>query len=211
MVLEWEGVRRAIHATQEQLADPKPALKLFSKKLTADIKANIEAGGTGWPPYAASTLKRMQSAGTSQISARGTVRSDRIKRTLKALKRLERHVRDNGWDVETRAKYAKIEKRIKNFKKAEARAAKRGVRTLGKRQSERHPMLQRIPGTIRNKLEETSLLTYSRADEVGKVQNDGGGRTPKREFLPPPNLEENLAYLAELLERPIVEIWDRAS
>ncbi len=209
MVLEWEGVRRAIHATQEQLANPKPALKLFSKKLTEDIKKNIQSGGTGWPPYAASTLKRMESTGTSQISARGTIRVDRVKKTVKAMQKLQKHVRDNGWDPESKAKYAKLEKRIKNFKKAEARAAKRGVRTLGKRQSEVHPMLQRIPGTIRNKIEATSLLTYSRADEVGKIQNDGGGKTPKREFLPPPNMEENLEYLASLLERPIAEIWER--
>ena len=41
MVLEWEGVRRAIHATQEQLADPKPA---DAKEPEADdpMKAMLE-------------------------------------------------------------------------------------------------------------------------------------------------------------------------
>lgn len=209
-VLQWGELRRSIRATQERLANPKPVLREFSKHLTADIKENIRSGGSGWPPYAASTLKRLESTGTSQVSRRGTVRADRVRKTLVQLRRIQVAVREHGWDPKLRAKYDRLEKRIANYRKAEARAKKKAgsARKIGRRQAEKHALLHRIPGTIRNQLEGNVLTTYSKADEVGAVHNEGAGRDPKREFLPPPNMEANLEYLAGLLESDLGQAWE---
>jgi len=244
--LQWGELRRSIHAVQERLANPAPVLKQFSRKLSADIKENIRGGGAGWPPYAASTLKRLQSTGSSQITARGTVRANRINRTVRALKKINAQVIEHGWTDQTREKYEKLQKRIKAFRKAETRAKEQGERAaaaaqtleelkrgplnrkdarraekaqkaievagkdkLGKRQSEGRQLLHGIPGTIRNKIDGNVLLTYSRADKIGKVHNEGAGRTPKRSFLPPPNMEAQLEYLASLLESELGQAWDK--
>ena len=83
-------VRASIRALRERLANPAPVLRELARKVTADVRANIKAGGTGWPPYAESTRKRLEATGTSQVSAKGTIRADRIKRTLKQLGRVEK-------------------------------------------------------------------------------------------------------------------------
>jgi hypothetical protein len=209
--LQWGEVKRSINAMQERLANPKPVLREFSKGFSDDIKANIEAGGTGWPPKAASTLKREESTGTSQVSKRGTIRADRVKKTASAMKKLERKVRDQGWTPENRKKHERLKKRLANYKKAELRAKKKDAskRNIGKRVSEKGgPLLKRIPGTIRSKIDKNVLVTYSKADEVGAAHDYGEGRTPKREFLPPPDMERQLDRLANLLESDLGQAWE---
>lgn len=209
--LEWGDIRRSIHAVQERLENPKPVLREFSRHLTRAIKENIAAGGTGWPPKAASTLKREASTGTSQVSRRGTIRADRIKKTASAMRKLEKRVRDQGWTAENKKKYERLKKRLANYKKAEARAQKKpaSARNIGKRQSEKKgAMLRGIPGTIRSKLTGHTLTTYSKADEVGAAHNYGEGKEPKREFLPPPNLEKHLDVLADLMESDLGQAWE---
>jgi hypothetical protein len=244
--LEWGEIKRSIRAVKERLENPKPVLREFSRRLTKDIKDNIASGGVGWPPKAASTLKREEGTGTSQVTRRGTIRSDRIKKTVRQMKRLEREVRDKGWSVESRKKYERLKKRLASFKRAESGAARRAERAaqagqvvaelggkslgnikelrklerarktladaskdrLGKRVSEKRKLLQRMPGTIRNKLRGNVLVTYSKADEVGAAHNYGEGREPKREFLPPPNMEKNLDVLADLMESSLGQAWE---
>lgn len=245
--LVFGDARRKINAVQERLANPKPTLREFSKHLTASINENIRAGGTGWPPYAESTRKRMQATGTSQITKRGTVRMNRINRTVRAIKRINAEVVEHGWSDATREKFAKLQKKIDNFRKAEARAAKRGDRTaeaqrtiakldgrelsakdarqlerarktveaaqkdrLGKRVAENRQLLHNMPKTIRSKIDGNTLLTYSRADKIGKIHNEGDGKTPKRQFLPPPDMDAELEYLAGLLEAEWGQAWDKA-
>lgn len=244
--LVFGDARRKIDAVQQRLANPKPTLRQFSKHLTASINQNIRAGGTGWPPYAESTLKKMRATGTSQITKRGTVRANRIARTVGAIKRIDAEVRANGWTDATRAKFAKLQKRLENFRKAEARAASQGARTakaqqiiaslerrdlstkdrralerarktveaakqdrLGKRVAENRQLLHNIPRTIRSKIDGNTLLTYSRADKIGKIHNEGSGRTPQRQFLPPTDMDAQLEYLAGLLEAEWGQAWDR--
>jgi len=209
-VLQWGEVRRSINAVQERLANPKPVLREFSRHMTKDIRENIQAGGTGWPPKAPSTVKREESTGTSQVSKRGTLRADRVKRTVRQMKKLERKVRDEGWTDENRRKYDRLKKRLANYKKAEARAKKQDAskRNIGRRQSEKRRLLQGMPGTIRNKLDGNILTTYSKANEVGAAHNYGEGRDPKREFIPPPNMEQNLDHLAELMESDLGQAWE---
>ena len=55
-------VRASIRALRERLANPAPVLRELARKVTADVRANIKAGGTGWPPYAESTRKRVEKA-----------------------------------------------------------------------------------------------------------------------------------------------------
>lgn len=208
---EYEGVRRSIRALQQRIENPGPTLKHFSKKIIADVKANIAAGGSGWPPYAESTIEHMEHRGTGQITRRGTVRVDRLRRASKTLQRIEAQVRQHGWTDKLRERYDRVTKRIAAFKKAEARAQKKsaGERNIGPRQSEKRRLLQRMPGTIRSKLLPGNvLMIYSRAGKVGYIQNKGEGRTPKREFLPPPNMDQSLDYLAQLLEADWGQAWD---
>lgn len=209
-VLQWGELKRSIKATQERLANPEPVLREFSKHLTKDIKDNIAGGGSGWAPYAPATLKRLETTGTSQVSRRGTIRSDRVRKTLVQLRQVQKAVQNHGWTPALRTKYERLEKRIANYKKAEARAAKKpsAARKIGPRRAEKHGLLHRIPGTIRSSIEGNVLTTYSKADEVGLVHNEGGGRDPKREFLPPPNMEQNLEYLAQLLESDLGQAWE---
>jgi hypothetical protein len=244
--LQWGEVKRSINAMQERLDNPKPVLRQFSKRLTKDIRDNIKAGGAGWAPYAASTLAHMEATGTSQVSKRGKLRADRVKKTATALKKLEKRVRNEGWTEDSRAKYDRLSKRLKNYAKAEARERKYGAAVadakqtteqlragplsrkdsaraerarkvlenakgkdrLGRRQSEKRKLLQRMPGTIRAKIKGNTLLTYSAADKVGAAHNYGEGREPKREFLPPPNMEAQLDYLKELLESDLGQAWE---
>jgi len=207
--LQWGDVRRSIHAVQERLENPRPVLREFSRHLTKEIRENIKSGGSGWPPYAESTLRRMEATGTSQVTKRGTVRADRIKKTASAMRKLEKKVRDQGWTEESRKKYERLKKRLANYKKAEARAQKKdpAKRSIGKRASEKRKLLQGMPGTIRAKITGNALLTYSAADEVGAVHNYGEG-TPKREFLPPPNMGAQLDHLAGLLESDLGQAWE---
>jgi len=208
--LQWGDVRRSINAVQERLENPKPVLREFSRHLTKEIRENIKAGGSGWPPYAASTLARMEATGTSQISLRGTVRADRVKKTASAMRKLEKRVRNEGWTDKSKKQYERLKKRLANYRKAEARAKKQdpAKRNLGKRQSEKRKLLQGMPGTIRAKIKGNTLLTYSAADEVGAVHNYGEGKEPKREFLPPPNMGAQLDHLAGLLESDLGQAWE---
>ena len=208
--LQWGDVRRSINAVQERLENPRPVLREFSRHLTREIRENIKSGGSGWPPYAESTLRRMEATGTSQVTKRGTVRADRIKKTASAMRKLEKKVRDQGWTEESRKKYERLRKRLANYKKAEARAKKKdpAKRSIGKRQSEKRKLLEKVPGTIRAKITGNTLLTYSAADEVGAVHNYGEGKEPKREFLPPPNMGAQLDHLAGLLESDLGQAWE---
>ena len=244
--LQWGDVKRSINAVQERLDNPKPVLREFSKHLTKDIRENIKSGGAGWPPYAASTLARLEATGTSQVSKRGKLRANRVKKTATALKKLEARVRDQGWTEDSRAKYERLSKKLKNYAKAEARERKygaaladakqttenlrggppnrkeaarverarkvlekaKGKDRLGKRESEKRKLLQRMPGTIRAKIRGNALITYSAADEVGAAHNYGEGREPKREFIPPPNMPAQLDYLASLLESDLGQAWE---
>ena len=208
--LEWDGVKLAIEAVQERLDNPKPVLRQFSRKLIKDIRENIKAGGTGWPPKAASTLAREQATGTSQISKRGTVRSNRIKRTLVQMRRLERKIGDEGWTKDNKKKYAALKKRYDNYVKAEGRSQRKEAsqRKIGKRVSESHELLERMPGTIRSAFQGNTLIVYSKANKVGAIHNEGEGRDPKREFIPPPNMDESMRYLKELLESDLGQAWE---
>jgi len=209
-MLQWGEIKRSINAVQERLANPKPVLRKFSKDITEDIKANIEAGGVAWPPKAPSTIKREESSGTSQTTKRGTIRADRIRKTSSQIKSLLRKVRDEGWTEKNKKKYERLKKRLANYSKAEARAQKKDAskRNIGKRQSEKRQLLQGMPGTIRNKLERNTLTTYSKADEVGAAHDYGEGRTPKREFIPPPNMQKHLDNLANLMESDLGQAWE---
>ena len=208
--LQWGEVRRSINAVQERLENPKPVLREFSRHLTKEIRENIKAGGSGWPPYAESTLKRMEATGTSQISKRGTVRADRVKKTASALKKLEKRVRNEGWTEKSKKQYERLKKRLANYKKAEARSRKKdaAARNIGKRVSEKRKLLQGMPGTIRAKIVGNTLVTYSAADEVGAAHNYGEGVEPKREFVPPPNMGAQLDHLAGLLESDLGQAWE---
>ena len=240
-------VRASIRALKERLANPAPVLRELARKVTADVRANIKAGGTGWPPYAESTRKRLEATGTSQVSAKGTIRADRVKRTLKQLGRIEKQAKKTGWTPDLSTKVDKLRKRLGSYRKAEAAAARRGERAakaeqtieslrsgpltakesrradrakatlvdtkkdrLGKRQAANHPLLNRIPGTIRSKLidDGRTLYVYSRAGIVGAIHNVGVGKTPKRQFLPPPNMPEVMAYFKELMESDLGQAWD---
>ncbi|TXH42077.1 MAG: hypothetical protein E6Q97_36320 [Desulfurellales bacterium] len=246
VTFEWENVRLSIAAVKDRLENPKPVLKEFSRKLTADIKQNIKNGGTGWAPYAESTLKRLQSTGTSQVSARGTIRTDRVKRTLKQLAKVEKQIRAAGWNPTLGAKLDKIRKRVASYRKAEERAHRRSLETaaakatiadlkhgplmlkdqrkrdraekkvsdsqkdrLGARQAANHPLLHRMPGTIRSKLlDNRTLYVYSAAGKIGQIHNQGSGKTPKRQFLPPPNMQENMEYFKTLMESDLGQAWE---
>lgn len=208
--LEWGEVKVSINATQERLANPRPVLRAFSRILTKDVRENIAAGGVGWPPYAASTLKRMESTGTSQISKRGTVRANRVARTVSAMKTLERKIRAEGWTKDNRKKYDRLAKRLKNYAKAEDRAQGKstGARKIGKRQSEKRKLLQGMPGTIRASINGNVLSTYSAANEIGKAHNDGEGVEPERQFLPPPNMPRHLETLGDMMESDLGQAWE---
>lgn len=208
--LQWGEVKRSINATQERLANPRPVLRAFSRILTKDIRENIAAGGVGWAPYAASTLKRLESTGTSQISKRGTVRASRVARTVSAMKKLERKIRAEGWTKENRKKYDRLAKRLKNYAKAEERAQRKPAeaRKIGRRQSEKRKLLQGMPGTIRASINGNVLSTYSAANEIGKAHNDGEGREPERKFLPPPNMPRHLEELADMMESDLGQSWE---
>lgn len=246
--LQWGEIRRSINAVKERLENPKPVLREFSKGLAKDIKQNIAAGGVAWPPYAESTRKRMEATGTSQVSRRGTIRSDRVKRTAAQITKLEKKVIDEGWTPANRKKAERLKRRLVNYQKAEALAKRRGEKAasaratldeqgykvptakeakkreraqkqlqdatkdrLGKRQSQKRKLLERMPGTIRNRFRGQTLVTYSKADEVGQAHNAGEGRDPKREFIPPPDMERQIERLAELMESDLGQAWDRGS
>lgn len=208
--LQWGEVKRSINAMQERLANPKPVLKEFSRGFTEAIKTNIEEGGTGWPPKAPSTIEREENSGTSQVTKRGTIRADRIKKTASQIKILLRKVRDEGWTEKNKKKYGRLKKRLDNYKKAEQRSKKKhhSKRNIGPRQGEKRKLLGRMPGTIRSKLSRNVLVTYSKADEVGAAHDYGEGRTPKREFIPPPHMERHLDRLAELMESDLGQAWE---
>jgi hypothetical protein len=208
----YGDIRLSINATKERLANPKPVLKEIGRKIASDIKANIKAGGNGWPPFAESTKKRLESTGTSQISKRGTVRADRVNRTLKALARVQKQIHERGYNPALSAKLDKLKKRVESYRKAEARAEKRGLgkRGLGPRQSENHPLLHRMPGTIRAKLiDGTTMYIYSAAGKVGKIHNDGDGNTPQRQMIPPPNMPEVMDYFKTLMESDLGQAWEQ--
>ncbi len=243
-----DGVRASIRAVRERMENPTTVFKELARKIREDIKHNIAAGGPGFKPYAESTKKRLESTGTSQISRLGTVRSDRVKKTLKQVARIMKKIEKDGWNPAIGAKLGKLKKRAENYRKAEASASRRTTRIeaaearlqgelsrgpltlkehkaaeraraiiedskkdrLGKRQASGHTLLGRIPGTIRSKLldDGQTLYIYSKAGKVGAVHNAGSGKTPQRQFLPPPNMPEVMAYFKHLMESELGQAWD---
>jgi len=208
--LEWGEIKLSIDAVRERLENPRPVLREFSRRLSRRIRDNIKAGGTGWPPKAASTLAREQGTGTSQVTKRGTVRMNRIRRTAVQIKRLEARIRDEGWSDKHRKAFVRLKKRLENYEKAEARSQRKDVseRKIGARVSEKRELLQGIPGTIGNKIVGNRLITLSRANKIGAIHNDGEGHDPKREFIPPPNMDAALDELKELMESALGQAWE---
>lgn len=129
IIFEYEGVERSIDALIENLENPKPVLRQFaSKVLIPATKANIATGGAGWPPYAKSTLERMQATGTSQVTKRGTIRANRRKRFASALKKHARKLQKQGWSQDWQNKQERLEKRIANYDEAIAREERFGTK-----------------------------------------------------------------------------------
>lgn len=227
ITFKWGEVERAISTTEEILRNPRPLLRAFSKKLTKDIKTNIKDGGTGWPPFAESTLAKMKGELAGDLGKRGKVKAEKIRAALKSMATIEKAVRSNGWSTQLRLKYARLSKRLEKYKRQEERAKKlrewrtdesltqkQAARLLGKSKSTVYrwekglrPMFPRLAGTIRNRFVGDTLRTYSKADEIAAYHNEGAGKTPKRQFLPPPNMEETMQYLVDLMEGRLDEAW----
>lgn len=128
ITFEFEGVERSINALIENLENPKPVMRQFASKVfIPGIKRNIASGGVGWPPYAKSTLERMGATGTSQVTARGTIRANRRKRFASALKKHARKLEKFGWSQDWQNKQDRLEKRVKNYEKAIAREERIGA------------------------------------------------------------------------------------
>ena len=250
ITFEYEGVERSINALIEHLENPKPVLRQFaSKVLIPAVRQNITIGGTGWPPYAVSTLKRMQASGTSQVTARGTIRAGRRKKFASAIAKHAKALKRNGWSQDWQNKQERLEKRLANYDKAIAREQRIGAEAakakaqledltrnpgqrgaekkrqraekkiakaknrIGMRAVNKRQLLQAIPGTIRAAVRKNDsgglLVVYSAAGPVGAAHNYGAGKTPTREFLPPPNMAEHMETLAKLLERDYDKAWEQ--
>lgn len=116
-------VFEGIDALREHLENPKPVLRAWSNGYRAEVKAVLDAGGIGSKPYAESTLKRMQGTGTSLVTSRGDVRSDRVKRTAKAIKRNAGALERNGWSPDWQKKQDSLAKRLAGYQRAERSSA----------------------------------------------------------------------------------------
>lgn len=209
-----------IEAMQEFLENPAPIARAWAKGYKASVKATLAQGGKGSIPYAESTRKRMEATGTSQITKRGTVRSDRIKRTANQIKRHAKKLQDDGWSPDWQKKQDALQNRLANYQKAEARAQKKDAskRKIGKRQSERnqHP-LQNMSKTIVSKItgegDGLNISVFSRVDEVGAIHDEGGpagkgAQEPKREFIVTPDFDQQIERLGEMIASGAVEAFD---
>lgn len=123
ITFEYGEVEQSINALIENLQNPKPILRQWASKVYIPaIRANIKSGGAGWPPYAKSTLERLQASGTSQVTKRGTVRANRRKRFKATLVKHARKLKKEGWSQAWQNKQDRLEKRLANYEKAIARA-----------------------------------------------------------------------------------------
>lgn len=217
VTVDFSEVFQGINALEEHLDNPAPVLRKFSKGYRASVKATIAAGGIGSKPYAESTQKRLESTGTSLVSARGTIRVDRRKRVQSAIKRNAKVLDRDGWSPDWQKKQDRLSKRLDSLEKAESRAAKKkGARDIGKRQSERnqHP-LQNMGKTIRASAKNDTLRVYSAADMVGKAQDEGAGKggkkrsvTPDRPYIKTPDFDQQVQRLAHMFEQDLEEAFD---
>lgn len=173
ITFEYEGAERSINALIEHLENPKPVLRQFaSKVLIPAVRQNIASGGTGWPPYAASTMKRMQASGTSQVTARGTIRANRRKKFASAINKHAKALKRNGWSQDWQNKQDRLEKRIANYDKAIAREQRIGAEAAkAKAQLED---LTRNPGQrgAEKKRERAEKKIAKSKDRIGKRQSE---------------------------------------
>lgn len=210
---------RAIEITQEEMLNLKPSLREFgaiTRKRAADW---VESQGEGtWAPPAASTKKRWESTGTSQISKRGTVRAVVLQRLEKRVARLQESLQKNGYSQRNRDQLTKTLVRIQRLKKQEQSSQKKayGKRKIGKRQSEKRTRLMpKMAGTIRagvsQRGENYVIRWYSKADEVAAAQEEGEGKGGSRRGRI--ILDESVIHedeLADMVTDALVRAWESA-
>jgi hypothetical protein len=171
--LEWGGVERQIDALVEHLQNPAPVLKEFSKGLSKAVKDNIKSGGAGWPPYAQSTLKRLGSLGTSQVTRAGKIRASRIKKTVSAIKRHEKKLHTQGWSPAWQEKTEKLKKRLTAYRKAEAVARSRGEKAANAEQTLSELRQGPLTRADSRKAERArKAVENAKTDRIGKRQSE---------------------------------------
>jgi len=214
-VLRWGDTERSINALKERLANPKPVLRVFSKKVIADVKENIERGGVNWPPPADSTVERWEREGATgkEVSSYEANLNKRAKALGSRIRKLQRLAGTKGWTPALRARAESLDRALKRLRKQEQRLTGGKVKRKKDATGAVIPegprkLLRRMPGTIRSKIATNGLRIYSAAGEIGAAHDYGAGKTPKREFLPPPNMDANMDYLAELLESDMGQAWE---
>lgn len=170
---EWDGVERSINALVENLENPKPVLRQFaSRVLVPATKQNIASGGVGWAPYAKSTLERMQATGTSQVTARGTIRANRRKRFASAIKKHARKLQESGWSQDWQNTQDRLEKRLANYDKSLLRAQRLGEKAAKAKKTLDHLIAN--PGTKgADKKRAAAEKTLAREkNKLGKRENE---------------------------------------
>lgn len=120
--VDISDVMAGLDALEEHLEHPEAVMRKFAPGYRASVKATLAQGGIGSIPYAASTRARMEATGTSQVSARGTIRADRVKRTMGMLNRHAKKLDSEGWSPDWQAKQDQLTKRVAGYEKAEGRA-----------------------------------------------------------------------------------------
>lgn len=111
MLLRWGEFQRAIDTTREIMNDPK-TLKPFAKRMRERAKAFVEGQGDGaWAPPAASTVKKWERTGTSDITRHGRIRVDKIRHVEKQIKAMLDRAGKSGWGDADRKKIVRLKKR----------------------------------------------------------------------------------------------------
>lgn len=170
VVFRYEDITRSVRATQEALLNPKPRLRIVARFVTKTIRDLIKNEGAGtWRPYAASTLKRMQQTGTSDITQGGTARVSKLRKVGAQIEKIRKTVVVKGWNPKLRQKFDRLLKKAQSLRKQEGAHAGREERKTAAKAT-----IERLRGNAKNAKE---LRQYERANEtLKKLSRDRLGK-----------------------------------
>lgn len=178
---------------EERARSPQQLLKQFGGYLRAGAKDKI-ASGEGMAPWAESTRRKYEQAGTGAVTAHGGVRTSYARNLDKFLRRkgsseareeLRKLFRGGRADDSQSRPIQRLQRRLDRAKK-DREAGKRV--NIGKRRIERHTLLGKLYATFASRLEGKTRVIVENFTGFSAAQNDGavvgnGASIPSRKFL----------------------------
>jgi hypothetical protein len=121
-ILRWGEIERAVEVVEELFDDPK-TLRPFADRLRERAREFVQGEGEGaWTPPAASTLKKWESTGTSDITKRGNVRQAKLDRLQSEMDALKRRTAKSGWGEKDRKRAASLLARLERLQEQRTKA-----------------------------------------------------------------------------------------